>query len=453
MRALKAANPALKVLQYKNLSAISSLGDGPEYSSGVGRPQARPEWLLKDSGGRPFTFWNYDWMWAADIGARGYQDAWAENVIADLEGDGWDGVFLDDANYSIKYHFDQDEVAKYPTASQYGAAMRSMLANVGPRIRGAGKLAFANVQWAEYSSQANDWMQFLDGGMDEVFVKWGRSPHEGYADLGRWSIQLANVKEAARRGKAMLAVTQSTNGDRDAARFGWATALLAGEGNVHFALHGDYTSENWFPEYDIELGAPLGPESSDRSGVHRRVFASGLVLVNPTSSPQTVEFGGLYSGSGLTAATSARMAPHSGLILSRIGSGADAGGLPVSQPSPASPGLAGAPAAATIPQTQEAPATATATAVGARPAMPRRLRARRKGARVQLTWRPGGPGVQRFQVRRNGRVVAGQLSRRAFAEASSRRRVRYQVRAVSIAGSFSRCSSPASVAPRRSTTR
>ena len=42
MQALKAANPAVKVLQYRNLSAISSLGSGPQYSSGVGYP----DWMV-----------------------------------------------------------------------------------------------------------------------------------------------------------------------------------------------------------------------------------------------------------------------------------------------------------------------------------------------------------------------------------------------------------------------
>ena len=40
LRALKAANPHVKVLVYKNAAAISSGGSGPQYASGIGHPQA-----------------------------------------------------------------------------------------------------------------------------------------------------------------------------------------------------------------------------------------------------------------------------------------------------------------------------------------------------------------------------------------------------------------------------
>ena len=58
--------------------------------------------------------------------------------------------------------------------------------------------------------------------------------------------------------------------------------LLGGAGRTHFALHGDYTNENWFPEYDYAIGDAAGAETRDASGVHRRRFTNGLVLVNPT---------------------------------------------------------------------------------------------------------------------------------------------------------------------------
>ncbi|HYM56992.1 MAG TPA: putative glycoside hydrolase [Solirubrobacteraceae bacterium] len=437
MQALKAANPSVKVLMYKNMSAISSGGAGPEYSSGVGYPEAgvHPEWLLKDTTGQAFRFWGYSWLWAADIGNTAYQDAWASNVIASAKAGGWDGVFMDDTNYSIKSHADPADVAKYPTDARYGAAMRSMVANVAPKLRAAGELAFANLQWAEFSSQANDWLQFLDGGMDEHFVKWG-SVGEGYADPTRWARQLANVKEAERQGKGMLAVTQSTNTDQQAARFGWATALLGGQGHVYFALHGDYTNENWLPEYDYALGDPTGPESKDANGVHRRVFAGGLVLVNPTGTTQTVSFGATYSGCGVTGATSASMPAHTGLILTKAAGPA----VPPAEPTPAP---TSAPAPAPIPPGPTGDTTP--------PARPTGLHATSVRGKVLLDWSTNADDTIGYQVLRNGVVMAARPVTSKYADTSVAVGVKctYRVRAADAAGNLSAWSRPVTVRSKR----
>jgi hypothetical protein len=319
MRALKAANPGLKVLVYKNLSFSNYMGNSGFSAAGVPAAEAdrdHREWFLLNTSGERFTSSGYGWSWAMDVGSPSYQQRWADNVIAELRSHGWDGVFMDDTNPTMRYHYTPSAVAKYPSDDAYGAATRSALATIGPRVRAAGKLAIANIgSWGGYPATARDWLQFLDGGMDEMFLKWGNRTGDGYADLGRWQTQLDELKAADRRGKFFLAITHSDPTDADAARYGYATMLLGSDGRGHFALAHDYTNETWFPEYDYDLGAPLGPETADPSGVHRRAFERGLVLVNPTDRAERVAFGGTYAGSGLDRATGATMAPRSGLVL------------------------------------------------------------------------------------------------------------------------------------------
>ena len=79
-----------------------------------------------------------------------------------------------------------------------------------------------------------------------------------------------------------------------------------------------------FPEYEYELGSPTGAYSKDSSGVYERKFRSGLVVVNPSTRSVTVDFNAAYSGSGLSNAKEAKLAPHSGLVLVRAGSAAAA---------------------------------------------------------------------------------------------------------------------------------
>jgi len=320
LRALKAANPNIRVLVIKNLSfSIQSTSTSGFASTGVKYSEAdsaHPEWFLLNRSGQRFTSHSYGYLWAMDVGSASYQQRWADNVIAELISQGWDGVFMDDVNPTMKYHYDVGSVAKYPSDAAYSAATRSALAAIGPRVRAAGKLAVANIgSWSEYSAVGNGWLQLLDGAMEEMFLKWGNSAGQGYGGTGRWDQDLRLLKEADRQNKIFLAITHSGATDVQAARYGYATMLLGSNGRGYFALAQDYTSETWFPEYDYDLGDPTAAETADASGVHRRRFERGLVLVNPTASSQGVSFERSYSGSGLTNATAATMPPYSGLIL------------------------------------------------------------------------------------------------------------------------------------------
>ena len=58
---------------------------------------AHPEWFLLNTSGQRFTFGDYNWLWAADVGNAGYQQRGPTTCSRPLGG-GWDGVFMDDTN-------------------------------------------------------------------------------------------------------------------------------------------------------------------------------------------------------------------------------------------------------------------------------------------------------------------------------------------------------------------
>ena len=68
-----------------------------------------------------------------DVGNPGYQAQWLSNVWSEVRSGGWDGVFMDDTNTDMSWHLGGQTMAKYPTASAWRAATRSMLATVGAR--------------------------------------------------------------------------------------------------------------------------------------------------------------------------------------------------------------------------------------------------------------------------------------------------------------------------------
>jgi hypothetical protein len=405
LHALKAANPAVKVLVYKNLSFTSNTSQNGYSPSGVNYAQANrdnPDWFLRNTSGQRFNPWGYSWNWAMDVGNAGYQARWAKDVLAELRSQGWDGVFMDDVNPTMKYHYDAAKVAKYPTDAAYSAATRSALAAITPSIRASGKVAVANIgAWSAYYSTGTDWLRYLDGAMDEMFLKWGNAVGEGY-DPSRWQTQVKEIKEAARQGKDFIGITHSGQTDAQAARYGYATMMLATSGgHAQFALTHDYSQETWFPEYDYDLGAPTGADTLDSNGVYRRRFERGLVLVNPTSQAKHVNFGAPYRGSGVARATSTDMAPTSGLVLL-----AD---------EKATPGTVRA----------SAPAASAASAV---PAVLAVVKGR---GLVEVRWTRGRHGIRSYRVVRNGKVV-GTTRGRSVIDRSARagRHYRYRVTAL-----------------------
>jgi hypothetical protein len=324
-RDLKAANPNVKVLVYKNLSFVACYRwDGDPYVQQGVRcsyvEREHPEWFLKDSSGNRLTSNGYSWLSLLDVGNRAYQDTWAANVVAEAKADGWDGVFLDDVNPTLKYHMEPARVVAYPTDARWAAATRAAIANVSSQIRAAGLLAVANICCArEYSGVWGDWIQFLSGAMDEMWTKWGAEVGQGYiTDWGPdgWRAQLAEVVEAERQGKYFLGTSHSTAIDTKAAVYGLATLLLATQGRSTYSLAPDYTNETWFPEYDAAaaLGSPVGPYYT-LGPVYRRDFTQGSVLVNPTTAAQTVALGGTYYSADGTPVTSITMEPTSGTLL------------------------------------------------------------------------------------------------------------------------------------------
>jgi hypothetical protein len=385
MRQLQAANPNVKVLVYKDL-AFSGPGSGSNTTSasGVATDEAPESWFLKNTSGNKFTSESYDWLYAMDVGSQAYQQRWYENVIGEVEAQGWDGVFLDDANASMKYAYEPSKVAKYPNDAAYSAAMESALAYIGPKIQARGKLAIANfAQWVEAPQTYNRWLDYLSGGLDEMFVKWGRGAGEGYRAAWQWEDQVAEAEYAASQGKIFIGFTQGAVGETQAARYGYASVLMGGDDAASYAFTPNYTAETWLPEYEYEIGSATGPQTEDADGVHRRGFVNGLVLVNPTESAQAVSFGGTYSGSGLEDATGATMAAHSALVLT----GTSAGGTAETPTSPTHP-TPPKPPAVIHPLPIEVVVTVGDTA-------------------AELHWTPSqGSGAVSYQVVKNNKKVA-----------------------------------------------
>jgi len=347
--ALKAANPGLKALVYKNLSFTMSYGcsngvDKPYLTSGVGycdADQHHPGWFLTDPSGARLNSYAFPQAWMMDVGNPDYQARWLTNVLDDVRSGGWDGVMLDDTNADMSWHLHGRTIAKYPTGAAWRAATRSMLATVGPALRSAGFLAIPNLYapWAsDYDAQAtwSDWLQFTSGALQEYYSKWG-SDSSGWLAGNDWAYRQKFQSLTEQAGKIFIGLTYAPKADTRSMTWARANFLLfddpANGGALMFEPTDPEAQDPYASSWTGDVGAPVGARFQVGSA-WRRNFTGGAVLVNPTSSTVTVDLGGSYVNAAGVVVQSVTLGPTSGAILR------SAAGSPVPPPPPPPPPLA-----------------------------------------------------------------------------------------------------------------
>lgn len=322
--ALRAANPRLRILMYKDASATV---DRPHettgrYPTGVGYPEAEahPWWFLTDASGVRLEWSDWTGLYPMDVSSPSYQRAWGDNVLAELRAHDWDGVSIDDTLTYLSHPTVDGRVStQIPDDAAMYAATESFLSRVGPRLRGAGYLAIPNltVEWDTWRSTVTDWSRYVSGWENEYFVKWGleRRPRFENADW-RWKMRLAAW--CAGRGLPLLAITYSNRDDRAAMAYHRATWLLTWNGRTGASIFvpAEEGASHWTPRANTYLGTPSGPRRSD-NGVWTRRFTQGMVLVNPTTRWRSVTVARGYRTLAGRPITTVGLPPRTGRLLRR----------------------------------------------------------------------------------------------------------------------------------------
>ena len=318
---LKARNRNLKVLMYVDMMG-SDTRDPTGESDWAGYAEAKAhhaDWFLRDARGSPLVFKDYPTGFVMDVGDSAYQNAGIARVTRNASTRGFDGVFLDDANASLRWVVVGGSAAcvKYPTTARWQAAVYAFLSNVAPRLHAAGLLVVANIGGSTIKPGLwQKWNGPIDGAMEESFTDGGTGP-DSLAN-GRWLPKFRHALWSEATGK--ISLDHAVTANRVGARYALATMLLAARGQNLFSASIGYSREVWWPEYATanSLGRPLGAYRVLRSGVYRRDFTNGVVLVNPGPQATTrVRLRGTYSGSGLAKVTAVSLAPTSGVVLTK----------------------------------------------------------------------------------------------------------------------------------------
>lgn len=311
---LRAAHPEAKILLYKNVSLTFNQDDcqyAPYQGSGLSYCDADPNesWFLHKKGapGQRLLTTDYGNLHMMDVGDSGYQQAWADAVIARLQdayddgsGAKYDGVFMDDTNLFPGHGVD-GQVAEMSDEA-YGEATQSFISNVGEKIQAAGFQAVPNLAvrpWDPADREAAmNVATHVSSINREGFVRYGDSgtlfTTDGEAPI--WLDEVKFAEDAQAAGAGIQAITYGSAGDVRGQRYARGTFLMAWDGGEGSALSYRTTEagSEWQPNWTTDVGVPTSRRRSVGQGF-QRTYSEGMVLVNPGSSgSQQFELGGSY---------------------------------------------------------------------------------------------------------------------------------------------------------------
>jgi hypothetical protein len=370
------------------------------------------DWFMHNDAGQRLHNSTFDW-YLHDITNPNFLQYWVDSVIADMRLNGAQGIMADSFNAGIGgFWFDQFDARFAGTNAANPAAwpggytwidqqqdlinyVEAALANTPEGFQYIPNIDALVTGWDHLDTS------HLDGAFLEGFGEWGPSYLHGASS--DWVLSMNRALTMSDAGKIlimqpyMLDTPDSTVGQLQRG-FDLGTYLLLKGDHTYLNLSGPDASPTgayYFPEYGINLGTAVTPLATNVSqyqwnGVYRRDFQNGIVLVNPTDQPVTVDMGQTYmmatgvGGGALTAASldgngnyiggtlittavqTLTLVPGSGAILLSAGSGpvpprsglhppaGGGGGATAPAPSPGAIGHSGA--------TTLDPGLATATA-------------------------------------------------------------------------------------------
>jgi hypothetical protein len=228
-----------------------------------------------------------------DIMNAGFRTYWVSSVIADMRATGAQGVFADSYEAGISGYGVTDPDTRFDGTNPGNATY------------------WANgVTWLD---QKTLWYQYIEAqfaqtperflfvpNIGAMITGWANIDYSGIdgAMLEGFGYQLAESDWVLGMNRAMkltaagkFIILQSYPSDVQGRQFLIATYLLMKGTKTFLNLAG--SGVTWFPEYALDLGAPSAGLPSDVSGyqwsgVYRRDFAKGMVLVNPSSATVSV---------------------------------------------------------------------------------------------------------------------------------------------------------------------
>ena len=270
-------------------------------------------WVAPDANGQRYPQWAADWFDSQYFAGSSVFDIWYfDNVMVqphDPPAD-WkrNGTNQNSSDADVASAFRAGEAAEWAEARKLEPNML-LLGNVD-----------SDLSSAEYKGQLSLALLECLSGQSWSIDTWGGWQRMMERYLG----VVANL------APPQVAVFSACGAATDYAMFRYSLAsALMGDGYFAYAGNASYGTAAWYDEFNVNLGAALQPAvtSAYQSGVYRRDFQNGIVLVNPRGNgTQTVALGGTFhkilgtqdpATNNGQAVTSVTLNPADGIVLTR----------------------------------------------------------------------------------------------------------------------------------------
>jgi hypothetical protein len=319
VRAMKKANPDLVLLVYLN-------GTFAQKTQGSTFPE---DWYSRDANGdkiRSKAYGNY----LMDPSERGWVRSRIRTCVGFLRVSRYDGCFVDmlgtaplEPGYLTGSPINPATGEPWTprrwlwATGALGASVRSVVAPapvVGNGLR-SGSYYFSS------SQPSRRLLRKLDGGAAESWMRTAWQSVDVWPTTSSWRRNVDMLVNAGARGKTVLTLTELWATATDAQRAQWhrfalGSFLLGDDGHSYFSFSGSRTADptKAMALWRIELGTPRG-DYFKRSGVFRRRFTRGKVVVNPTTDTYRVRLGGAYIDESGNRRRWVRLGPHEAEVL------------------------------------------------------------------------------------------------------------------------------------------
>ena len=353
---------------------------------------AHPEWQLRDVYNAPLVIGS---LAAADVGNADFRAWWISRAQSALAA-GYKGVFIDDA-FMDRRTFTSGGTLRSPKDPRTNLTMteanwQKYMADFLVAVRAAlpNTEIVHDVNW-----QKGDTGNVLRGlqSADYVSVDGGFTigvSGSSFATLAGWA-----EREQTRGGAVIFEAT--TGGEYDFASF-----LLVDNGASAIANDLSTTPAGFWPGYDRDLGQPVTARYQVTTGVWRRDFRRGLVVVNePNRSSRVVTIPAGWQSLNGVPRTSVTLAGGEGIVL---------------VPSPPAPTATPTPVATPVaPDPAAVAPVSTATPAPVTPAPPTKITTVSTGgngaakARASGTAGAADPGGTSVSVQGSARRLSGRV--------------------------------------------
>lgn len=272
---------------------------------GSSTASAHPEWILEDShGDKVFIDWGCSGgtcpQYAADISNPEFRAWWIEGLTDVLER-GYRGAWIDDVNLALRFSDgSQATTAISPTShitmteDVWSAAVASFMMAIDAALPHY-ELLHNSIWYARPQRMDDPLVRAQIMAADVINMEGGFASDGGLTGgTGEWSIFAKLAFADAVHALGRWVVVDDFPSDDTQRQYALGCYLLLSTGRDALG-DASMAPDSWWHGYDVNLGRASSARSRESSGLFRREFEHGLVLVlEPGAASQTVQLPHAY---------------------------------------------------------------------------------------------------------------------------------------------------------------